>query len=285
MAPPEIPDVAVVTDSTAYLPGGIADSLGIRVVPLQVILGGAVRTEGADVGPAEVAAALSSGEAVSTSRPSPSVFASTYQKIFADGADAIVSVHLSAAMSGTVEAAQLAASDVGGDIRVVDSRSIGMGMGFAVLAGAEAALAGADADVVTDAVSRVLSGTTAFFYVDTLEFLRRGGRIGTARAWLGSALAVKPLLGLSEGRIEPLEKVRTFARAIARLEEMAVTFAGDDPVCVAVHHLAAAHRAAALAQALDLRLPKVDELITTEVGAVVGAHTGPGMLAVVVSKR
>lgn len=277
--------VAVVTDSTAYLPGEIAEAVGIRVVPLQVIIGGVVRTEGADVGPAEVAAALAHGHPVSTSRPSPSTFATEYRNAFADGAAAIVSVHLSAAMSGTVDAARLAASEVGGEIQVVDSRSIGMGMGFAVVAAAEAANGGADADVVHDAATRTLARTTAFFYVDTLEFLRRGGRIGAAQAWLGSALAVKPLLCLRDGRIEPLERVRTSAKAIARLQEMAVAFAGDDPVAVAIHHLAAAERAEALAQALDLQLPKIDELITTEVGAVVGAHTGPGMLAVVVTKR
>jgi len=115
--------------------------------------------------------------------------------------------------------------------------------------------------------------------------LRRGGRIGAARAMVGSALAVKPLLCLRDGRIEPLERVRTASRAIARLEELAAQIAGDDPVSVAVHHLDAAARADEVAQALDARLPKIVDMITTEVGAVVGAHTGPGMLAVVICKR
>jgi DegV family protein with EDD domain len=279
------PAVAVVTDSTAYLPSGAAESMGVRVVPLQVILGGGVRAEGVEIEPAEVAEALRAGHAVSTSRPSPTLFAAAYREALAAGASSVVSVQISSEMSGTLDAARLGALDVDGDVRVVDSRSVGMGMGFAVLAGAEAAQAGADADAVVDAVQRTLAATQAFFYVDTLEFLRRGGRIGAAQALLGSALAVKPLLCLRDGRIEPLERVRTSARAMARLQEIAVDAAGDEQVAVAIHHLAAATRADELAQALDLRLPKLDELVMTEVGAVVGAHTGPGMLAVVICKR
>jgi DegV family protein with EDD domain len=279
------PTVAVVTDSTAYLPAGYAQRLGVQVVPLQVIVGGVVRAEGEEIGPSEVAAVLHRGHLVSTSRPSPSLFAAVYHRAFAGGATSIVSVQLSGAMSGTVDAARLAAADVGGDITVIDSRSVGMGMGFAVIAAAEAALAGADASTVIDTVTRTLAATEAIFYVDTLEFLRRGGRIGPARALVGSALGVKPLLCLRDGRIEPLERVRTSTRAIARLEELAVALAGDDPVSIAVHHLDAAARANQVAVALDELLPKVDDIVMTEVGAVVGAHAGPGMLAVVVCKR
>jgi fatty acid kinase fatty acid binding subunit len=279
------PAVAVVTDSTAYLPAGSAERAGVRIVPLQVIVGGIVRAEGSEIGPAEVASALARGHAVSTSRPSPSVLAAAYHKAFAAGATSVVSVHLSAAMSGTVDAARLAASDVGGDVRIVDSQSVAMGMGFAVLDGAEVAAAGGDVDAVVDAVNRTLALTQAFFYVDTLEFLRKGGRIGAAQALVGSALAVKPLLCVRGGRIEPLERVRTASKALARLEELVIETAGQACVAVAVHHLRSPSRAGALAQALDLRLAKVEELVTTEVGAVVGAHTGPGMLGVVVCKR
>lgn len=282
---PADPGVAVVTDSTAYLPAGLAEQFGLRVVPLQVIVGDAVRAEGVDIAPAELADALTAGQVVSTSRPSPSLFAAVYRDAFASGATSVVSVHLSGAMSGTVEAARLAASEVGGDVRVLDSRSVGMGMGFAVLAAAEAAAAGADAVATLAAAQRTLATTRAFFYVDTLEFLRHGGRIGAAAALVGSALGVKPLLCLRNGRIEPLERVRTATRALIRLEELVAEESGDGPVSVAVHHLAAPARAARLAQELDLRVPKLNELVTTEVGAVVGAHTGPGMLAAVVCKH
>ena len=255
------------------------------MVPLQVIVGGIVRAEGEEIGPSEVAAVLARGHSVSTSRPSPSLFAAAYHRAFAAGATSIVSVQLSGSMSGTVEAARLAAADVGGDITVIDSRSVGMGMGFAVIAAAEAAAAGAQRDAVVDTVTRTLAATDVIFYVDTLEFLRRGGRIGPARAMLGTALSVKPLLCLRDGRIEPLERVRTASRAIARLEELVAEAAGDDTVSIAVHHLDAPARAQQVAEMLDNRLPKVDDIVTCEVGAVVGAHTGPGMLAVVVCKR
>ena len=279
------PAVAVVTDSTAYLPSGSAALLGVQVVPLQVIVGGVVRAEGEEIGPSEVAAVLHRGHSVSTSRPSPSLFAAAYHRALGAGATSIVSVQLSAAMSGTVDAARLAAADVGGDIRVIDSRSVGMGMGFAVLAAADAAVAGADVEAVVETVTQTLGRTQAIFYVDTLEYLRRGGRIGAARALVGSALAVKPLLCLRNGRIEPLERVRTASRAIARLEELAVLMAADEPVSIAVHHLDASPRAAQVVEALETRLPKAGDIITTEVGAVVGAHTGPGMLAIVVCTR
>jgi DegV family protein with EDD domain len=279
------PAVAVVTDSTAYLPAGSAALLGVQVVPLQVIVGGVVRAEGEEIGPSEVAAVLHRGHSVSTSRPSPSLFAAAYHRAFAAGARSIVSVQLSAAMSGTVDAARLAAADVGGDIRVIDSRSVGMGMGFAVLAAADAAVEGADVEAVVETVTQTLARTQAIFYVDTLEYLRRGGRIGAARALVGSALAVKPLLCLRDGRIEPLERVRTASRAIARLEELAVSMAADEPASIAVHHLDALPRAAQVVEALESRLPKAGDIITTEVGAVVGAHTGPGMLAIVVCTR
>jgi DegV family protein with EDD domain len=124
-----------------------------------------------------------------------------------------------------------------------------------------------------------------FFSVDSLDRLRRGGRIGTAAAVLGTALGVKPLLHLAQGRIMPLEKVRTTARAVQRLVELAVQAAGDDPVDLAVHHLAAAPRAEELAARLRERLPRTARLLVSEVGAVIGAHVGRGALGVVVVPR
>jgi DegV family protein with EDD domain len=254
------------------------------VVPLQVIVGGAVRAEGVQISPAQVASALRHGSTVSTSRPSPGTFAVRYRDALAAGATSIVSVHLSEAMSGTVEAARFAAREVGGDIRVVDSRSVGMGFGFAVLRAAELALAGADVDQVQAQLERTLAATSATFYLDTIEYLRRGGRIGPAQAVIGTALSVKPLLELRDGRIEPLERVRTSARAIERLVELTVASAALDNVSIAVHHLDARVRADRVAQLLDARVANVDDLLILEVGAVVGAHAGPGMIAVVLCR-
>ncbi len=275
----------VVTDSTAYLPDAVRDERGVLVVPLQVVIGGHAYDEGVDATPSMVAEALRRWTPVSTSRPGPAAFLDVYEHAAEAGAEAIVSVHLSAEMSGTYESAVLAARDAPVPVRVVDSRSLGMGLGYAVISAAELAAGGAGPDEVAMAAEKRAAASTAVFYVHTLEYLRRGGRIGAAAAFLGSALAVKPLLHLVDGHIEPLEKVRTSAKAIARLEEVAAQHAGDAEVDVAVHHLDNADRAQALADRLGERLTSLGGLHVSEVGAVVGAHVGPGMLAVVVAPR
>ncbi|MQA85943.1 MAG: DegV family EDD domain-containing protein [Streptosporangiales bacterium] len=277
--------VAIVTDSTAYLPTDLVTRHGIRVVPLQVVIAGQVRDEGTEVTADDVAHALRSWAPVTTSRPSPQRFADAYGDAARAGARGVVSLHLSARMSGTVEAARHAAKEAEIPVRVVDTDSIAMGMGFGVLSAAEAAEAGTDLDDVAEAARHRANSTRSLFYVDTLEHLRRGGRIGAAATLLGSALMIKPLLHLVNGTIAPLEKVRTTSRALARLEDIAVEEAGDSDVDVAVHHLANAVRAAALAERLRERLPRLRDLYVGEVGAVIGAHVGPGMLAVVVAPR
>jgi DegV family protein with EDD domain len=280
--------VAVVTDSTAYLPAGVADASGIVVVPLQVVIDGRPGDEGLDVTPRDVVAALSNRRpGITTSRPSPRRLAHAYAAAAqAAGTDAVVAVHLSRRLSGTVDAAQIAATDLADlDVRVVDSRTIAMGLGFAVMAAADAARDGACADDVVQAARVAAARTRAVFYVDTLEHLRRGGRIGKAQALLGAALAVKPLLHIADGEIALLEKVRTSSKAVARLEEVAVELASPGPVRLAVHHLGVPEKAADLAERLGERLGIGDDVYVSEVGAVVGAHAGPGLLGVVVAER
>ena len=280
--------VALVTDSTCYLPTELAVELGVQVVPLQVVIDGSSYDE-ADPATAErFADALRRRRPVTTSRPGPAAFASAYQNAAERGATAVVSVHLSSQMSGTVESARLAAKECDLPVEVVDSASLGMGLGYAVVSAALAAAGGAGAAEVADAAVRRAQASAAIFYLDTLEHLRRGGRIGPAAALVGSALAMKPLLHLVDGHIEPLEKVRTSTRAIARLEDIAVERAArssGDAVDVAVHHLASPERAESLAGRLRERIPGLDDVYVGEVGAVVGAHVGPGMLAVVVAPR
>jgi DegV family protein with EDD domain len=277
--------VAVITDSTAYLPEDLLEGYGIHVVPLYVVLAGRSGREGLDIGPADVARVLSSrGQAVSTSRPTPGDFVAAYRQALAEGAEKLVSVHLSAELSGTWDAARLAASQVGEHIvTVVDSRSAAMGNGFAVLAAARSAAAGADAAAVAASARDMAAQTRTLFVVDTLEHLRRGGRIGAAASVLGSALAIKPVLHVVDGRVVPLEKVRTTARALNRLVQRAVEAAGDGPVSVAVHHLAAPEKADRLAAELRERLPSLRELHVSELGAAIGAHVGPGAVGVVVA--
>jgi DegV family protein with EDD domain len=282
--------VALVTDSTALLPREVAAARNIEVVPLQVVVGATSYDEGldAEATPEMIAAALREWKPVSTSRPTPAVFADAYRKAEAAGADEVLSIHLSGEMSGTFESAQLAAREVSLPVRAVDTRQLGMAVGFAVLAAADVLDAGGAAEDAADAALARAQATTSLFYVDTLEYLRRGGRIGAAAALLGSALAVKPLLEIVDGRIASREKVRTSARALSRLEELSVTVAADGPVDVAVAHLANPARAEALAAHLTDRLAtNLDErtVWVGEVGAVIGAHVGPGMVAVVVAPR
>lgn len=277
--------VAVVTDSTAYLPPELA--VGITVVPLTVVLGGADGDEGADVTPSQVAAALAERRVnVTTSRPPPERFAQTYRAVLDAGAEGIVSVHLSAKLSGTYEAAVLAAAEVDGErISVVDARSAGMGLGFCARAAGEAAAAGGTVAEVSQAAAAAAERTSTFFYVDTLEFLRRGGRISAASALVGTALSVKPILHVVDGTIVARDKVRTASRALERLVDLAVEAAGDSVVDLAVHHLAAAERARGVTEALLRRLgDRVRQHWTSEVGAVVGAHCGPGLAGVVVHR-
>jgi DegV family protein with EDD domain len=282
--------VAIVTDTTAYLPSSVVAERGIRVVPLHVVVAGKEFSEGVDISTGEVATALRAHRPVSTSRPSPSAFLAAYETAAAGGATEIVSIHISGEMSSTVQSAHLAAEHSPVPVTVVDSRSLGMAMGYAVLAACDAAAAGADAEsVAAQALSRC-EAATVVFYVDTLEHLRRGGRIGAASAFLGSALAIKPILSLRDGRIRALEKVRTSARALSRLEELAAAAAeqappGSDGVDIAVHHLDSAERAEELAGRLRQRISCAHEVRVVELGAVVGAHVGPGTIAVAVSPR
>jgi DegV family protein with EDD domain len=274
--------VAIVTDSTAYLPGDVVARYGITVIPMQVGVGGEIKDEGV-LSPEDTAQALRAWRPVTTSRPAPAQFVRAYSVARESGAAGVVSLHLSAEMSGTVESARLAAAEAEIPVRVVDTRSIGMGLGYAALTAAVAADKGGTLDEVAAAGLRRAQRAQTLFYVDTLEHLRRGGRIGAAATLLGSALMVKPLLHIDDGRIAPLEKVRTTARAMFRLEELSVAAAGQRETDVTIHHLTAATRANALAERLKERIPNLRELSVGEVGAVIGAHVGPGMLAVVIA--
>jgi DegV family protein with EDD domain len=278
--------VAVVTDSTAYVPAGAYERLGVRVVPLRVSIGTRTGVDGVDVGPDDVARALRDRIAVTTSRPSPAEFAAAYRQCLDSGATHVVSIHLAAPLSGTWESAVLAAQDFDyGVVRVVDSRATAAGLGYAVRAAAERAAAGAPPAEVQGAATDVVDRTRVLFYVDSLEYLRRGGRVGTAASLLATSLSVKPLLQMVEGRIGALEKVRTSSKAIARLIALTAEATGGGRADIVVHHLAAAERAEAVARALREAVPGVGELLVAEVGPVIGAHLGPGVVGTVTVRR
>ncbi|MEY3733879.1 MAG: hypothetical protein RL347_1238, partial [Actinomycetota bacterium] len=217
-----------------------------------------------------------------TSRPTPERFRQAFVEAAERGAPAVVCATLSSRMSATYESAELAAKEVDIPVHLVDSRTVGMGLGFAVLAGARIADEGASADQVAGLIERRSRASTSLFYVDTLEYLRRGGRIGAARAAMGQALQVKPILQILDGEVMPLERVRTSAKAIARLTELTLAATLGRSVEIAVQHLDAAERADALAATLAEALPHT-RIVVCPLGAVVGAHTGPGIVASVVS--
>ncbi len=278
--------VALVTDSTSSLTEDEAVAAGIAVVSLQVVIGANVFTEGKDVTADMVSAALEKYVPVSTSRPTPDDFGRAYAKAAEAGATEIVSIHLSAKISGTYDSAVLAAKSSPIPVTCVDSGQVGIATGYAALRAAAVRDDGGSAEDIAAAATTAGERSYTLFYVDTLEYLKRGGRVGAAAALIGSALAVKPLLTVEDGMIAPLEKVRTSAKALARLEalvvERAATF--EDGFDIGVQHLSNPSVAAAVAARLQGSLG-VEEITVREVGASIGAHVGPGMVAVNLTPR
>lgn len=225
--PPAPPRVVVVTDSTSCLTAADAAAWGIDVVPLDVAADGERFRDGVDLTPEGLVAVLGSGRRVTTSQPPPAAFAAAYEAAAARGAAEVVSVHLSGELSGTVRAAGLAAQLAPLPVHVVDSRSAGLGLGFAALAAAEAARGTvwgpADGASVAGAAEQVGRSTAAWFVVDSLDHLRRGGRLSAAAAAFGTVLGLRPVLALREGRIEVAERVRTRRAARDRLHALAVS--------------------------------------------------------------
>ncbi|MFD6884434.1 DegV family protein [Rhodococcus sp. NPDC060084] len=267
--------VVVVTDSSCCLDPELVDRYDIRVVPLHVIADGQDLREGVDALPDGLAT-------VTTSGPSPAELTEAYASALADSdGDGVVAVHLSRLLSGTWDAARSAADELGERIRLVDSRNTAMGLGFAALDAAKAARAGEDLDQVFYRAEKVAASARTLLVVDRLDHLRRGGRIGTATALLGTALAMKPVLHLVEGKLVLREKTRTMTKAMAKLVDGVVAEAGPGAL-VAVHHRDAPERAGQLVEQLSERLPEA-EVTVTELDAVLGAHVGPGAVGVVVA--
>ncbi|MDN5893414.1 MAG: DegV family protein [Nocardioides sp.] len=280
-----MPKVAIITDSTASLCGDVLAETGIRVVPLQVIIGATSYAEGVDEGasPTRIAEALKKFTPVSTSKPTPALMLEAYEAAIADGATEIIAIHISAAMSGTYDSAEVAAREASVPVHTLDTRQVGPATGYAAVAAAAVLDRGGSAEEAIEAARQQAAASASLFYVDTLEYLRRGGRVGAAAALLGGALAVKPLLRIDDGEVGTLEKVRTAGKALGRLEDLAVEAAGDAAVEVTVAHLANPARAEHLAEKLDTRIDVTGSIRIAELGAVLGAHVGPGMVAVCVT--
>jgi DegV family protein with EDD domain len=275
---------AVVCDTTAYLPSELIDSLGVETISLYVAVDGHQEAEAeiVDYGAFYERLRASEGGAT-TSQPSIGDFAAVYEPLLAEGRE-IVSVHISSGISGTFEAAgqareRLIAEGKGGDrIHLFDSRSACGGMGYSVLAAAAAARAGGDGAAVLDRAERAREELKMWFAIDTLEYLRRGGRIGGARAWIGSALKIKPILTLEE-EITPVERVRTRARSLERLRDYARQRHESGLDAWVIQHIQDPETAQALAD--DCReIFGCEPVYVSEIGPVIGAHVGPGLLGV-----
>jgi DegV family protein with EDD domain len=224
---------------------------------------------------------------VKTSRPSPGQFEQAYHAARRRGFEAVVSIHISGALSGTADSARLAASRVGIPVEVLDSKTVGMALGMAVQSALVAAADGRPAAEVRAFAEERLARTKVYFYVPSLEQLRRGGRIGAAASLWGTVFAIKPILAVDDGKIVPLEKVRSAARAVARLEEIVVADAAARPsgqARLAVHHFGNPGEAAELAGRLAAALPEAPPAQISSLPAVLAAHAGLGVLAVIVGE-
>ena len=275
---------AIVCDTTAYLPDELVAAKGIERISLYVSLGGEQRKEIEITDYSAFFERLrASEEGATTSQPSAGDFTAVYGPLLDAGRE-IVSIHLSAGISGTYESAltargQLIDEGRGGErIHVVDSRTACGGMGILVLAAAAGAEAGEDGAAIVGRLEGVRENLRTWFAIDTLEDLRRGGRIGAARAWLGSALQIKPILTIEE-EITPVERVRTRRRVFERLVKYAEELKETGRDAWIVQHIHDPENAQRLVER-GREVMGSDPIVVSEVGPVIGAHTGPGLLGI-----
>lgn len=268
--------IAIVTDSTCDLPAQLARTRSITVVPLTLHFEGRSLLDGVDIRPSEFYRKLPSATThPTTSQPSAGRFAETYAELLANHSD-VISIHISEKLSGTYASAVQGADMTDPKrVHVLDSQLVSMSLGLITLAASEIVSRGLSAEEVMRKVSAMREGVHTYFSVATLEFLRRGGRIGRANALLGSVLQVKPVLCIRDGLVTPLERVRTFDRALNRVVELAREVDRGQGLCVIVGHANAEADAERVARELE---PVSETLMIQPLGPVVGAHAGPGVV-------
>jgi DegV family protein with EDD domain len=270
--------VAIVTDSTADLPSHLVKSRGITVVPLTLNFEGRSLLDGVEIRPSEFYRRLPNATThPTTSQPSAGQFAEAYTALLGTH-DEVVSIHISEKLSGTfASAVQGAEMTDPKRVRVIDSRLVSMSLGLITLAASALAAQGGDGETVERRVTEMRDQVQTYFSVATLEFLRRGGRIGRASAMLGSVLQVKPVLCIRDGLVTPLERVRTFDRALNRIVELTREVDQGKGLCVIVGHADAEADAERVAREIE---PLAETLMIQPLGPVVGAHAGPGVVGV-----
>jgi DegV family protein with EDD domain len=270
--------VAVVTDSTADLPSQLTRGRSISVVPLTLNFEGRSLLDGVDIRPSEFYRKLPNATThPTTSQPSAGRFAETYAQLLKNH-DEVVSIHISEKLSGTfASAVQGAEMTEPKRVHVVDSQLVSMSLGLVTLAASQMASQGENAASIAERIIAMRDNVQTYFSVATLEFLRRGGRIGRASAMLGSVLQVKPVLCIRDGLVTPLERVRTFDRALNRIIELTREVDRGQGLCVCVGHADAERDAERVARGLE---DVAETLMIQPLGPVVGAHAGPGVVGV-----
>ena len=273
--------VRIVTDSTADIPRDQAESLGITIVPLTVFFGDEAYLDGIDLDSASFYRKLqASKELPRTSQPSPAAFQEAYSRLVDEGADAILSVHLSAKLSGTYQSACTARDSLPDSmkkipIEIIDSQSISIGMSWAIIQAAQEARAGLGLAEVKAHVLDQLARTRILAVLDTLEYVRRGGRIGGARALVGNVLSIKPIISLKNGEVVPVEQPRTRSKAFARIAQLLQAMGEVEHVSLAESDDEVGRQ---LAQAI--KSVYAGDLPIFRLGAALGTHTGPGTAAI-----
>jgi len=274
--------IKIVTDSSAYLPADLVQQYDIHVIPLRVLFGEQAYRDDIDLSNQEFYRRLAEAETLpTTSQPSAGEFFDLYSELSKDGHE-IISIHISSKLSGTISSAQSAKEMLPeARITIIDSASTAMGLGLMVLRAARAAAEGKTSAEIVAAVEEMIPAMNVVFVVDTLEYLQKGGRIGGAAALVGTLLKVKPILCLKDGRIEPLDKVRSKRKALARLLEVVEERVGPGTsVQVAVLHAQVPDEARGLEQEVRARF-NCTECYFSELGPAVGTHTGPGLVGLV----
>lgn len=275
--------VAVVTDSTACIPPDLAARWGITVVQQQLRIGEHFDDEARVSGP-EIIRAMKDKEEVTTGPPESGAFFWAYQDAVARGAKSIASLHISSRMSQTVLAAKEAAGQTTVPVQVLDSGTLGMSLGFAVLAAARVAHSGAELGQVLAIAGVRIARSTELLHVETLEYLRRGGRIGRAAHLIGNAFSIKPLLTVKDGEVTPLERSLGSERALRKLVDRAVVVAAGRPVDVAVEHVEPDDaRVPRVLSELCRRMPNTKQALPVSVTSIITAHVGPGAIGVTIS--
>jgi DegV family protein with EDD domain len=277
--------VGVVTDSSCDLPAELADKWGIEIVPLTIRFGAEELTDREELSTSEFwARCAQSAELPSTAAPSPGRFEAAYRRLAERGADRVVTITLSGALSATMQSAELAAravADDGIEVRIVDSRTVSLGLGTIALAAAERAAGGADLDTLERLAQEMVGRTRVFGALDTLENLKKGGRIGNAKALLATALSIKPIIEVADGVVEQHGKQRTRTKALAFLVDKVASYQGR------IENLAVLHADSSDVDEFVAKLRRYapGEIVVGQIGPVIGAHAGRGTIGVAFQER